>query len=64
MTESPLVARVLFDLGSVPITEPVITTWCLMAALATICFAVTRRLRLQPSRWQAALEILVTAVEK
>ena len=63
MTESPLVARVLFHLGPVPITEPVVTTWALIAGLATVCFALTRGLQLHPPRWQAMLEILVTTVE-
>jgi F-type H+-transporting ATPase subunit a len=62
--ESPLVASVLFHLGPVPITEPVVTTWCLIAALAVVCFALTRGLQLRrPSRWQAVLEILVTTIE-
>lgn len=63
MRESPLVAAVLFHLGPVPITEPVVTTWCLIAALAVVCFALTRGLQLRPSRWQAVLEILVTTIE-
>lgn len=64
MPESPLVASVLFHLGPVPITEPVVTTWCLIAALAVVCFALTRGLQLRrPSRWQAVLEILVTTIE-
>jgi F-type H+-transporting ATPase subunit a len=63
VTESPLVAPVLFHLGAVPITEPVVTTWCLVAALAVVCCALTRGLQLRPSRWQAVLEILVTTIE-
>jgi F-type H+-transporting ATPase subunit a len=63
MSESPLIAPVVFQIGPVPITEPVVTTWCLIAALVAGCYLVTRRLRLQPQRWQAVLEILVTAIE-
>jgi F-type H+-transporting ATPase subunit a len=63
MSESPLIAPVILQIGPVPITEPVVTTWCLIAALVTGCYLVTRRLRLQPQRWQAVLEILVTAIE-
>ena len=63
MTESPLVAAVLFHLGPVPITEPVITTWSLIAALALLSYAITRGLQRRPSRWQAVLEILVTTIE-
>ena len=63
MTESPLIPLVLFHLGPVPISEPVITTWGLIAALAVVSYAITRGLQRRPSRWQAVLEILVTTIE-
>jgi F-type H+-transporting ATPase subunit a len=63
VTESPLVAPVLFHLGSVPITQPVVTTWGLIAALTVVSYAITRKLQRRPSRWQAVLEILVTTLE-
>ena len=63
MSESPLIAPVLFQIGPVPIAEPVVTTWCLTLALTAGCYLVTRRLRLQPARWQAVLEILVMGIE-
>jgi F-type H+-transporting ATPase subunit a len=63
MVESPLVAPVLFHLGPIPIAEPVVTTWCLIAGLTFVSYATTRGLQLRPSRWQAVLEILVTTIE-
>jgi F-type H+-transporting ATPase subunit a len=63
VTESPLVAPVLFHLGPVPISEPVATTWGLIAALAVVSYAITRGLHRRPTRWQAVLEILVTRIE-
>jgi F-type H+-transporting ATPase subunit a len=63
VTESPLVAPVLFHLGPVPISEPVVTTWGLIAALAVVSYAITRGLQRHPTRWQAVLEILVTTIE-
>ena len=63
MAESPLVAPVLFHLGPVPISEPVATTWGLIAALAVVSYAITRGLHRRPTRWQAVLEILVTRIE-
>jgi F-type H+-transporting ATPase subunit a len=63
MPESPLVASVLVHLGPVPITQPVVTTWGLIAGLAAVSYAITRGLRRHPSRWQAVLEILVTTIE-
>ena len=32
--QSPLVTKTLFTIGPVPITEPVVVTWGLMAVLA------------------------------
>jgi F-type H+-transporting ATPase subunit a len=64
MSESPLIAPVLFHLGPLPIAQPVVTTWGLMAALTLVCFVTTRRLQLRPSRWQTVLEILVTTIEQ
>jgi F-type H+-transporting ATPase subunit a len=63
VTESPLIAPVLVHLGPIPITEPVVTTWCLMAGLTAVSYAISRGLQLHPSRWQAVLEILVTTIE-
>ena len=63
MTESPLVAPVLVQFGPVPITEPVVTTWGLIAALVLLSVALTRHLRLHPRRAQAVLELLVSSIE-
>jgi F-type H+-transporting ATPase subunit a len=59
---SPLVTKVVFMLGPVPVTEPVVVTWGLIALLALGGFLVRSRLSLVPSRGQAALELLVTAM--
>ena len=60
---SPLAATVVFRLGPVPVTGPVVTTWGIMAVLAIGSWAATRRLRPQPSRLQAVLELLVTGMQ-
>ena len=63
MTESPLSMPVLCHLGPVPITAPVVTSWCIMAALTLGSWLLTRRLVLhRPSAAQAVLEFLVDAV--
>jgi len=59
---SPLASHVLFTIGPVPITRPVVTTWGIMAALALGSWAVTRRLMPHPSRMQAALELVVDMI--
>ncbi len=67
MIESPLASTVLFHLGPVAITRPVVTSWALMAVLAigarlaTSRLAITR-LAARPDRRQAMLELLVTGI--
>ncbi|MEX6508408.1 F0F1 ATP synthase subunit A [Jiella sp. M17.18] len=60
---SPLATEALFHLGPVPISQPVVATWVLMALLAIGSWAATRRLRLKPPRLQAALELVVETVD-
>ena len=64
MIRSPLTATTAFSIGPVPITEPVVVTWGLMAALALGAWLATRRLTISPSRTQTVLELIVTAVEE
>jgi F-type H+-transporting ATPase subunit a len=61
--QSPLVAKTLFTIGPVPITEPVAVTWGLIAAVALGGFLTSRALKLAPSRTQAVLEAVVGALE-
>jgi F-type H+-transporting ATPase subunit a len=63
MIESPLAIKTVVTVGPVPITQPVVVTWGVMAVLVVISFLATRHLKLTPSRGQAALEILVGAIE-
>jgi F-type H+-transporting ATPase subunit a len=52
---SPLESVVLFQLGPVPITQAIVTTWAIMVVLVAGAFALTRRLDLVPGgarrRW-------------
>ncbi|CCB65658.1 MULTISPECIES: F0F1 ATP synthase subunit A [unclassified Hyphomicrobium] len=61
--KSPLSIDVLFHIGPVPITAPVLVTWAIMAFLAGGAWVATRRLSLQPSRFQAFLELIVQTVD-
>jgi F-type H+-transporting ATPase subunit a len=63
MIRSPLAIETLFTIGPVPITEPVVATWGLMAALALGGFLATRSLSIAPSRSQTVLELIVGAIE-
>ena len=60
---SPLETHVLLNLGPVPITEPVLATWVLMAVMAAACWWITRRWNVrQPTAAQTLLEWVVDAV--
>lgn len=60
---SPLLSVALFHVGPVPITEPVLATWAIMAVLVIGAALLTRRLSLVPSKTQAALELIVATVD-
>jgi F-type H+-transporting ATPase subunit a len=60
---SPLATKVVFMLGPVPVTEPVVVTWALIALLTLTGVLVRSRLSLVPSRTQAALELMVAAMQ-
>ncbi len=62
MIHSPLIAEPLFHLGPVPVTGPVVTTWGLIVVLSISAMFATRRLALHPTRMQAVVELLVTAI--
>jgi F-type H+-transporting ATPase subunit a len=60
---SPLLSHVAFSIGPVPISQPVVTTWGIMAVLTFGSWLVTRRLLLlRPSRIQATLELVVDMI--
>ena len=63
MTHSPLQTVPLFTIGPVPITEPVLVTWGIMAVLVLFSAAVTRRLTLAPSTAQTVLESFVSVFD-
>jgi len=63
MIRSPLATEPLFHLGPVPIDTAVAVTWGLMAAMTAASILATRRLQLVPSRGQALLETVVTAID-
>ena len=60
---SPLSSVTLFHVGPAPVTEGVVATWAIMAVLAGGAALATRRLKLAPSRTQAALELIVDTVD-
>jgi F-type H+-transporting ATPase subunit a len=64
MTHSPLEMAPVFRLGPVPIADPVIVTWAIMAFLVLFAAIVTHRLSLMPSKRQVTLEMLVAGIDE
>lgn len=63
MTGSPLELQPLFTVGPVSISEPVVTTWAIMAFTLLFSVLATRRLKFKPGKVQAALELVVGAID-
>jgi F-type H+-transporting ATPase subunit a len=64
MSNSPLGTQVLFHVGPVALSRPVITTWALIALLVCAAWLLTRRLQAHPGRGQAMLELIVSIMER
>ena len=62
MAGSPLTSTVLFHLGPVAITRPVVTTWAIMLMLVAACRLMTRRLQMRPAGRQALLETAIAGI--
>lgn len=62
MISSPLALTVLFHIGPIVVTAPVVSTWGIMLFLTVGSWLLTRHLSMRPSRRQAALEVLVTGI--
>lgn len=61
--KSPLSTEVMFQIGPVPVSTAVVTTWGIMAVLALAAFVLSRRLKLSPSVPQMVAELVVTALD-
>jgi len=59
---SPLNTPIVFFMGSIPVTEPVVVTWGIIAAMVLGSAVATRRLSLRPGSGQALLEIVIDTV--
>jgi F-type H+-transporting ATPase subunit a len=59
---SPLQTPILFSLGPIPITEPVVVTWGIVAAMALGSMLAARRLNVRPGPGQALLETVIDTI--
>lgn len=64
METNPLGPDILFNIGIVPISRAVVTTWCIMAGLTLACWLGLRRPRMEAGPLQAVLEVIVEAMDK
>ncbi len=64
METSPLVSEVLFHLGPIPISRPVVTTWAIMAVLTLVSWLGLRRTDVRAGALQAVLEIVVETLAR
>lgn len=61
--ESPFGPQVMFEIGPVPVSRAVVTTWGVMAVLTLISWLAMRRARPDGGPVQTALEIVVETIE-
>jgi F-type H+-transporting ATPase subunit a len=62
MEGNPLATLVLFHIGPVPISKPVVTTWVIMVVITLVSWLGTRRASTEPNALQSTLEIIVEAI--
>ena len=62
MPSAPLSSTVLFSIGPVGISRPVVTTWAITVILVLASWLATRRLTLRPDRRQAVVELIVAGI--
>ncbi len=61
--KSPLALEPLFHVGPIGITEPVVVSWAVIAALGLGSALATRRLSIIPSKGQTLLELVVSTID-
>jgi len=62
MQDNPIATDIWFQLGPVPISTAVVTTWAIISVLVLISWVGMRRPLIHPGRLQMTLEIVVEAI--
>jgi F-type H+-transporting ATPase subunit a len=60
---SGILSKFIIKLGFLQITSTVITTWLIILLLIIICIISTRKLSMQPGRYQTLLEGVITVMQ-
>lgn len=63
MATAGTLPSIVFHVGPLPISETVVTTWALLLALFLVSWLSTRRLKLDPGRWQVTLEGILATIQ-
>lgn len=63
MISSPLSTDVLFHIGPIPVSDPVVVTWGIMAVMTLGLWLATRRLTIKAGPVQAVLEMIVEVID-
>ena len=64
MGEDSLFILPIFELGSVQLTNTVVTTWIVMAITGGLAWLATRQLQMKPGRVQTLIEAIVSIIEE
>lgn len=60
---SPLDSTIVLQIGPVPITQAIFTTWVIMAVLVLGAYLLARRMETKPGKRQAAVELIVATLD-
>ena len=63
MGEDNLFIPPMYELGSVQLTNTVMTTWLVMLITGGLAWLITRQLQMKPGRVQALIEAIVSIIE-
>lgn len=61
--KSPLASEIAFQIGPVPISTAVVTTWVLMALIVVAGHLLARRVKARPGRLQTVVELIVDTLD-
>ncbi|MCJ2185608.1 F0F1 ATP synthase subunit A [Novosphingobium beihaiensis] len=61
--KSPLIVEPMFHIGPVPVTQPVVATWVIMAVMVLGALLLKRHLKQRPGKVQVVAELVTGALD-